>query len=210
MKKSIEFEWWRCRDGYRLETEGDDFSLASKSDRFDSYRPLEIENLFSIFAEDTAASAQGMHAFCNKFGLLEGARRDLAPMRGTRRSEGVSGQSLLREHCLISNALYLFRKGNPSELVRYWNSVDRVGLVRAELRVGPKGRLEMVLMPPDLMSAMWLQFAQLACSQAQLFQCQRCGKPFLVGTGTGRRRTAKFCSDACKVAAFRERQGATK
>jgi hypothetical protein len=68
----------------------------------------------------------------------------------------------------------------------------------------------MVLVPPDLMSAMWLQFAQFACSQAQLFRCQRCRKPFLGGTGTGRRRTAKFCLDACKVAAFRERQGATK
>jgi hypothetical protein len=208
--KLVDFEWQRCRDGYRLETKGDDFWLASKSDRFDSYRPLEIETLFSIFAEDTAASAIGMHAFCNKFGLLGGSRRDLAPMRGTRKSEGVAGSVVLREHRRIQSALFLFHQGNHSKLVRYWNSAHGVGLVRTELRAGPEGRLEMVLMPPDLMSAMWLQFAQYACSPAQLFRCQRCGKPFQVGTGTGRRRTSKFCSDVCKVAAFRERQGATK
>jgi hypothetical protein len=179
---------------------------------FDKYRPLEIENLFSRFAEDTPVSAQGMHAFCNKFGLLGGGRRDLAPMRGRRLSESALGSDLLREHWRIRSALSRFRKSDPSELVGYWNSAHGVGLVRAELRVDPEGRLERVLMPPDLMSAMWLQFADFACSQAQLFRCQRCGKPFQVGTGTGRRRTANFCSDSCKVARSgrdKERQNET-
>ena len=207
---AVDFEWWRCQDGYRLETKRDGFALESRTDRFERYSPLEIENLFSIFAEDTAPSAKGIHGFCNTFGLLEGG----GPRRSRPTYEGTVGSDLLRHHGMIHRALDLFRQGDPSGLVRYWNSALGLGhgmaLVHTELRVGPEGRLEMVFAPPDLISAMWLQFAQFACSQAQLFRCQRCGKPFLVGTGTGRRNTAKFCSNACKVAAFRERQEATK
>src|ERR1700677_1223560 len=146
--KLIDFEWRRCRDGYRLETKGDDFVLISKSDRLDHYRPMEIQNLFSIFAEETVASPKGMHAFCNAFGLLGGGRRDLAPLRGKQLFESVFGRHLLENHGMIRSALNLFRKGDPTDLVRYWNSADGVGLARTELHVASDGRLEMVLAPP--------------------------------------------------------------
>ena len=42
----------------------------------------------------------------------------------------------------------------------------------------------------------------------KLFSCDRCGKPFQVGPGTKRRCTAKYCSNACKVAACRARHEA--
>jgi hypothetical protein len=35
--------------------------------------------------------------------------------------------------------------------------------------------------------------------------CQRCGAEFMTGTGTERRRTAKWCTNRCKVAAYAER-----
>jgi hypothetical protein len=98
--KIVDFQWWRCLDGYRLDQTderfiltpqgrrpmrrtNDDvdrksFSLTSASGRFEQYRPLEIESLFAIFA-DTPASPRGMQDFCNRFGLLGEGRPDLAP-----------------------------------------------------------------------------------------------------------------------------------
>ena len=123
----------------------------------------------------------------------------------------VAVDELLNHQRKFRRALSLLLKGDISELAKLWNSSHGSGVIRTELRVGPNEGLEMVFAPPDLIQAMWLQFAQFACSQALLFRCQRCGKPFQVGTGTGRRRTAKFCSNACKVAAFKKRhEGARK
>jgi hypothetical protein len=201
----LEFTWWRCRDGYRLDQNGGRFGLTSKSDQFEQYRPLEIPSLFVRFAKDTAASARGMQDFCSRFGLLGGGRPDI-----TRRDKPIFESSavsdFLFQQRIMRRALDLFERGDCSELVNQWNSSQQgLALVRTELRVGPEGRVEMVFVPPDLVRAMWFQFAQFACSQAQLFRCERCNEPFIVGAGTGRRKTAKYCSNACKVAAFKER-----
>jgi hypothetical protein len=192
----VVFRWFACRDGYDLERKGHHDFLTSASDRFEERRSLQLPNLFSIFADDTPATAKGMQDFCNRYGVPYGGR----PSRVS-----VNVDELLNHQRKFRRALSLLRKGDVSELAKLWNSSHGSGVIRTELRVGPNERLEMVFAPPDLIQAMWLQFAQFACSQAQLFRCQCCGKPFQVGTGTGRRRTAKFCSNACKVAAFKKR-----
>jgi hypothetical protein len=110
----------------------------------------------------------------------------------------------------MRTALRQFEGGNPAKLIEHINGAV-VGvsglLVHPILRREPEeGRITMSFNPPDLMHAMWLQFAQHACSGARLFRCQRCSAPFPVGSGTARRSSAKFCSNACKVAAFKDRQ----
>jgi hypothetical protein len=200
----VDFRWWVCRDGYDLEQKGRRNFLTSASDQFEGRRSLQLPNLFSIFADGTPATAKGMQEFCSRYGVPYGGRPDMAPS-GRPLRVSVDVDELLNHQRRFRRAVNLLRKGDVSELAKLWNSSHGSGVIRTELRVGPNERLEMVFAPPDLIQAMWLQFAQFACSQAQLFRCQRCGKPFQVGTGTGRRRTAKFCSNACKVAAFRER-----
>jgi hypothetical protein len=224
--KIVDFQWWRCLDGYRLDQTderfiltpqgrrpmrrtNDDvdrksFSLTSASGRFEQYRPLEIESLFAIFA-DTPASPRGMQDFCNRFGLLGEGRPDLAPF-GKRTSESALVDDELRHHRRLRTMLHHFQRDDLSELARYWNWSEVSPLIRTELRPGPDGRLEMVLAPPDLIRALWLQFALFACKQARLLRCERCNTPFVVGSGTGRRGTSKWCSNACKVAAFKERE----
>lgn len=68
--RMIDFRWWRCLDGYRLEptnprrwtaqgrvesglVAGANFGLRTASDRFEDFEPLKISGLFAIFAEDT-------------------------------------------------------------------------------------------------------------------------------------------------------------
>jgi hypothetical protein len=197
----IEFKWWRCLDGYRLDRKG----LQSISDRFESYRPLDTAALFSLFA-DSAHSGEGMLAFCNRFGLLGSSRPDIRPI-GKLNYEGVALSLLLEQHRLMRGALALFKRSTPSHFAKAWNTTEQaLALVRTELRMGIDGRLRLVLVPPNLFHGMWLQLAQHVCSENDLFRCERCGKPFTVGTGTGRRNTAKCCSNACKVAAFQARK----
>jgi hypothetical protein len=201
--KMVDFPWRRCLDGYRLDDERN--RLSSASDRFEQYRPLEIPGLFAIFAEDTPASAKGMLGFCDGFGLPGGGRPDMATT-ATPTQQRVD--DLLGDQREMRRALSLLQRGNASELSRGWNSSPArpPTLVRIELGATSDGRMEMAFLPPDLIQAMWLQFAQFACSGAQLLRCERCNTPFVVGSGTGRRSTSKWCSNACKVAAFQQRQ----
>lgn len=142
-----------------------------------------------------------MKSFCDRFGLPGGGRPDL---RGGR-PQFVLVDELLRHQRQIRRALSLLQEGDSSALIKYWNSSEGTALIRTELRAGGDGRLEMVFAPPDLIQAMWLQLAQFACSGTKLLRCERCNEPFVVGSGTGRRSTSKYCSNACKVAAFKER-----
>jgi hypothetical protein len=198
----IEFEWWRCLDGYRL----DRFGLASVSDRFQEYRPLDTPALFAKFA-DTQHSAEGMCAFANQYGLLGGGRPDINRTGGKSKDKSVVMDVLLAHHASIRRAVDLFESNASEQLIKRWNEAEQgPTLLRAELRASPDGGMRMVLVPADLIRAMWLQFAGHVCSGTQLFRCVRCNEPFTVGTGTGRRRTALYCSNACKVAAYQARQ----
>jgi hypothetical protein len=224
----VDFRWWRCLDGYRLEqthpkrllprvakrddvvkkTEGgkpllgepNGWSLENASARHEEYRPLEIAGLFAIFAEDTPSTPGGMLTFCNRFGIPVSV--GTKPVSGPPLRLVIGPEQLLREQRNLRGALTLFQRGDASSLVRYWNSTS-TAVTRTELRTGTEGQMELAFAPLDLIQAMWLQFAQFACSGARLFRCERCNSPFVVGSGTGRRGTAKWCSNACKQAAFK-------
>ena len=51
--------------------------------------------------------------------------------------------------------------------------------------------------PPDLLSALWLQFAD-AAAKGLANRCKQCGALFATGPDAGRRRGAEFCSIECK------------
>lgn len=65
------------------------------------------------------------------------------------------------------------------------------------------------LKPSHLAGAIHLQFAQAVTNDSQLQKCAVCPTWFAYGTGTGRRKSAHYCSDKCRKAAHR-RQKAEK
>jgi hypothetical protein len=207
--KMVDFQWWRCRDGYRLEQNGE--LLVAASERFDRYHPMEIGGLFAIFAREES-TPEGMQSFCNRYGLLGEGRADIAPLF-TASLVGpvikVGIDDFLWHHQAMRGAVDLFNSGDVSKLAEIWNASHGFPVIRTELRVKDDGGLEMVLAPPSLINALWFQFAQFACSGSQLLRCERCSTPFVVGSKTGRRSSSKWCSNACKVAAYQERQKET-
>jgi hypothetical protein len=194
----IEFEWGRCIDGYRISQDGENIEPISR--RFEKYRPMSFPVLFQDFI-DIPPEGQGALDFSNKFGTLGGAvgRYNI--------SESLYLFLLRQEH--LRQAIKLSESADWPALVDLFNT-DKYGtftrgFLTPRLRHQPRGKVVLVFEPTNLIQFLWLQFALHLGSGAKLLRCERCGSPFTVGTGTGRRETAKFCSNACKVAAFRNR-----
>lgn len=70
---------------------------------------------------------------------------------------------------------------------------------------GQSGPPILSLAPYDLEAGLWLQFAQAVSANGQLQRCAVCPTWFAYGTGTGRRKSAHYCSDRCRKAAHRQR-----
>jgi hypothetical protein len=216
-----DFEWTRCRYGYRLSgahksrahkksgrkwfTAGSGSGIEIRKSGIERYRLKNFPVLFETFAKAKPTPA-GILKFCQAFGLLRERQEE-----GTTRLV-VSIDEQLEDHAALRHAVALWKNGKSSDLIRFCNARARNAhtqpRMRVELQLAGTDEYQFRLVPTNLIDAMWAQFMLHACSKALLFQCAHCHKPFQVGTGTGRRQTAKYCSNACKVAAFKARKEA--
>jgi hypothetical protein len=215
----LDIEWERCLDGYKLEemtplsaneeayfsarpwidrTYWNSCLIMRNSTRMERYRPLK-NVLFAKFAK-WDASPDGMVRFCNAYGPLQAAPGGvtLTPV-----------DWMLDQQKILQRALRLFDSDETAELSKLleWGRHGRCAFV---LRPTATGSLSLALVPDSLEQAMWVQLAFHAASEAKLWSCDQCGNPFYVGTGTKRRSTAKYCSNACKVAAYKSRHSLAK
>ncbi|HEV3194234.1 MAG TPA: hypothetical protein VGY54_27200 [Polyangiaceae bacterium] len=221
MEDVIDFVWWRCLDGYeavptrrrgqgrRSASIGSGMGMRSKSRRFEPYEPCKVPSsaLFRTVV-DFPRTPDGMVSLSNAYGLINDTKYE--GQRGTPTSEATLLDELTTQHVALANAIALLERGRRQELVQYFNRSwgDRSwGVCRHELRLDPDGRIYRVLVPRNLIHALWMQFAAHVESDAKLVRCGRCGQWFRTGTGMGRRDTAKWCSKACKQAAWAAKQG---
>ena len=223
----VDFWWWRCLDGYRLDRSQNKrwlpysnryvsepparlfFGLTSASERFEKYQPLNIQNLFAMFA-DAPSSPDGMKDFCDRFGDPDGGRADLAPL-GKPTQTSVSVDRLLQLQRRLRRALSLFRKGDASGLIGCWNSSDESALIRTELRAGSEtAAWSWSSLRPTLFRRCGFSSLSSPAREPSSLAASAATTPFTVGSGTGRRSTSKYCSNACKVAAFKERHAQTE
>jgi hypothetical protein len=213
----IEFVWARCIDGYRvfkkeppdpaeeaeyrrrgivnLDPFPESDYITEKSRRTERYLPLE-NVVFKIFA-DWEPTPEGMVSFCDAYGPLynwQEGHSIITPI-----------EAMLREQEALRRALIMFESRDPTELIAALD-LGRAGRCAFRLWQTDEGSLSPIIVPGSLAQAMWLQLALHAASGARLLSCERCGNPFLVGIGTNRRNTAKYCSNACKVAAYKARK----
>jgi hypothetical protein len=87
-------------------------------------------------------------------------------------------------------------------LRREWQAYAQVEVLLRPT-VGPPS---LCIVPDDLDSALWLQFAQAVSNNTHLQRCSICPAWFTYGTGTGRRKSAQYCSPKCSKAAYRRRK----
>lgn len=68
-----------------------------------------------------------------------------------------------------------------------------------------RGRMMLRVVPDNLLGAMWLQCARALTDNPVFKECEHCGKWFELSPDN-RRKQSKYCSDRCKVAAYRVRK----
>ncbi|MCZ6608566.1 MAG: hypothetical protein O7A66_01020, partial [Alphaproteobacteria bacterium] len=81
--------------------------------------------------------------------------------------------------------------------------------IRANLRENRADRAQppqFSITPRSLEDALWLQFKIAVSDNTQLQQCTECPTWFAYGTGTGRRKSALYCSPKCSKTAYRRRK----
>lgn len=190
------FEWSKCRQRHRII----DGQIEPAGPDFDRYRPFEVNALFAHFAD--ASTDAKLLLFCDKFGLPVGQliQQLVARNRFLGRIHRTNLKELRRHQANMQRAVKAFESDDLSEIMNICNVTESIVSMRIQLRRDAAGKLGMFFEPPHLLGAMWLQFATLVCSGGSLCRCQRCGAPIAVGTGTGRRTTAMYCTNACKVA----------
>jgi hypothetical protein len=167
---------------------------------------------------ETAPTPEGMHEFCQAYGIPYGVQPGAVVAANT--PTFVPVDQMLGDHLEMRQAVkrYKAHPPDPTRIIQRTNGVSErngvphpgVGtIVRPMLRRMPDKSVRMSFELPDLMEAMWFDLACQACSGARLLSCERCGKPFFVGHGTGRRSTAMYCSQTCNSAVYlaRKREG---
>ena len=176
-----------------------DFFLVPKGERKVIHRPLEQHSaLFMEFAE-LENSDKAVLSFANEFGLLHG----WYPVE-----EHVWWQYQVEVMRSAVEKWKTFKREGDLKNFTDWINYDS-RRAKCSITIGQSSypnRPALYVEPNDLWSAMQLQFAQTISGDAQLQRCAICPTWFTFGTGTGRRKSAQYCSDRCRKAAFLQRK----
>ncbi len=179
--------------------------LLARSNTRVRYQPLdENPGLFMEFSE-TPTTLEGAKTFADKYGLVS-----QAPMIFTERAP-----------CAKIFMEFYFYIRVMRELVQVWHSCEQTNdfesiaqdwnhhlssarVVFKKFPGVPRPRL--LLEPESLRDGMFLQLANAISGNSLLRRCICCPTWFAYGTGTGRRKSAHYCSDRCRKAAFNMRK----
>jgi hypothetical protein len=71
-------------------------------------------------------------------------------------------------------------------------------------RGGEDEPMSLCPVPQNLIGGIWLQFAQAVAENKDYGRCKECGAWFEVSP-QGARKSRMYCSDTCKIAAYRDR-----
>ena len=191
MADLLDFEWERARHGFEIAwpRPGDQGSrhaggpqLRPRDDLRERYRPLdERPALFMEFAE-VPQTPEGVLEFANAYGLIE--------------SHFGPACAFWYPHIdAVAHLVAAWRRKAGKTFVEAWNALP-LGICATRLVYRGRGAPPVLAkVPPSLLSAIYLQFGQTVASANDVTQCRWYAAWFVHGTGTGRRRTALYCSD---------------
>lgn len=130
--------------------------------------------------------------------------------RGVRYEDGRYVEWLLTVDDPESTLWSRFRQGDV--VMPAYEFVRRTITKHLEGRVSPRmlwehdrDRITMRMVPHSLVGALWLQFARAVEARSEFGRCRACGKWFVYEPDTAR-TNRRYCSDACRFKAYRQRQ----
>jgi hypothetical protein len=215
----VRLEWKRPTDGVEiafdqelaeLETVGDGRYFRARSDRMipETYELWDLENPI-ILRFVNSRTDEDRIKFIQRFGFLSTLneyRGDSAPWT-ERYLESVdffkSIQSEIEPNHIATES---------HEKIGTWRDSIETFMGKAHLRptfaIGEAARPQMTLLASSLTCFMFMEIGLVYEAGAEMASCEHCSQIFLTGHMTGRRSSAKYCSDRCRVAAMRARNAA--
>ena len=176
------------------------------------YNPLENgRSLFQEFA-NTSQTPEGVLSFANRYGLLKPSMNpenlDYWYHQINQMRNAVDVWQRDREKDL-SNFVNNF---SPSFSLRdnvkvFYDKLIPASILLQETEDPTRPRLK--IEPEDLLATMWLELALAVEGSSNYRPCDVCPTWFEVAPGSGR-EDKKFCSDACKMRAYRKRKSTKK
>ncbi len=211
---------------YERKLLGEEF-LIPQSDNILKFQPLEGNSAAFMEYAHCYDSASNTVRFVTEYGLPveEPPSSDLWLLMHS--TECIQGGAGLMRHAVgvwddakqkndFGELLLLFNWGRLPESwddLDYDASIDQsraLTSVKLRHRGNRDGPPLLSMVPEDLEAALWLQFGQAVSANSQLQRCAVCPTWFSYGTGTGRRKSAHYCSDRCRKAAHRNCKEAAK
>ena len=173
--------------------------LGGESIRYD---PMEgVPSLFMTFA-NTPCTPDGICGFASEYGLI-----------GTG-DYPERAEWWYLEIKSMRDALRLLDKPQDADLIAFKEVCENV-FKRTEMTLKPAPSVADILQftvylePQSLLAAMWLQLALSIEVASTIVRCQQCSNFIAVAPGTNR-PDRKFCSDACRMRAYRKRKGTSR
>ena len=223
----INLKWFRDSAGYDLTDYGKYGSrIIGKGGKLIPFSPFESNDAaFSAFASVTSATS--LLSFVERYGLLDNAAYGV-PVDQDREMEIVLGGSLLTMdergvslgndtpdgedvghhlntaqlfHEILEQSGKGWRRIRPTLAESIATALAGKPLGRISLAGDRQYGFQMVLTARSLMDGLWLQLSQKVAGQAEFTKCNlpSCGRIFEVGSSSGRRLDARFCSDSHRI-----------
>lgn len=185
---------------WRLPDESTTF-VCPESHNIQTFSPFETGRLIFREFANLGSSRSDVLAFANRYGTLLASDGLRAERLGTWFREIEEMRSTV--------ALWEKQQDSGSDMTSFVRSSERrFGEIKLHVRLAvgaDRSEPNFYLEPDNLLDAMWLQFGQTISANHQLQRCAVCTTWFAFGSGTGRRKSAQYCSDKCRKAASRQR-----
>ncbi len=192
-----------------------------------AYRPMEdYPALFQEFA-NVEMTPDGVVEFANKYGTPAGDRNVIAlrefGLRDRKLVEGFDPEAVRRRirtmhegnrlgviYAQIQdmrNAVERYERRDMDAIAHAWP----IASTRLQLDFVPgRDAPSLFFEPETLNEAMWIQYAHWVTGHMKIQKCVQCPAWFAHGVGTGRRKSAIYCSDRCRKAAHEKRRRASR
>lgn len=206
---SISLEWQRPRDGVEIVPLAEAYPILAGSNvdairgRTDRLAPISIRvddlsDPLSIRLIN-ARTVDDLADFVARFGIVypggfnEDMRGESIPTLESFRDDLHEGMSLLNVDDDAARVAWAAEHLHSSIFIPSleWDEGQR--------------RQRLVFKPKTLADLMKCEVALAVEAEAKLHRCEWCNSAFLTGHTTGRRATAVYCSDKCRMAALRAR-----
>jgi hypothetical protein len=207
----VSLDWGVDSKGYKFEDYGNEKTIIGSGGILKKTRP-HFESAITAF--EKVQSQSDLLKFVTNYGLLNEPSyeksygkvrvnaKSLKPIPGWR---PIIGEGVV-EHLETASRIREFRSwiakgGYASKILSDWIDERLLNAKHGEIEmVLDEGRFKLRLRANSLLDGMLLQLATRTTIGTKIRICRHCAIPFEVGSGTGRRSDAIFCSESHKIA----------